>query len=325
VAGGAEVPLRYLVLGETRFLGRAIADAALAAGHELTLFNRGETNPELFPEAEKLRGNRDGDLSALAGRRWDAVIDPSGFLPRVVRASAELLCDSGHYTFVSSCSVYASFAERVTESSPVARVEDESTEDVEKYYGALKALCEEVVEEIFPGRALHVRAGLIVGPHDPTGRFTYWPHRIARGGDVLVPGTPERPVQLIDVRDLGEWIVRSAETGLSGALNVISPPFPMRDLLARREGAAAFTHVDERWLMERGVEPWMELPLWIPTYDPDWRCFMQTDVSKAVAAELTFRPLEETARGALEHAELVENVGLAPEREAQLLEEWHGQ
>jgi len=325
VAGGAEVPLRYLVLGGTRFLGRAIADAALAAGHELTLFNRGETNPELFPEAEKLRGNRDGDLSALAGRRWDAVIDPSGFLPRVVRASAELLRDSGHYTFVSSCSVYASFAERVTESSPVARVEDESTEDVEKHYGALKALCEEVVEEIFPGRALHVRAGLIVGPHDPTGRFTYWPHRIARGGDVLVPGTPERPVQLIDVRDLGEWIVRSAETGLSGALNVISPPFPMRDLLARCEGAAAFAHVDERWLVERGVGPWVELPLWIPTYDPDWRCFMQTDVSKAVAAELTFRPLEETARGAFEQAELVENVGLAPEREAQLLEEWHGQ
>ncbi len=322
MAGGTEVPLRILVLGGTKFLGRAIADAALAAGHELTLFNRGETNPELFPEAEKLRGNRDGDLSALGGRRWDAVIDPSGFLPRIVRASVELLRDSGHYTFVSSCSVYPSFAEPVTESSPVARVEDESTEDVEKHYGALKALCEEVVEEIFPGRALHVRAGLIVGPHDPTGRFTYWPQRIARGDEVLVPGTPERPVQLIDVRDLGEWIVRSAETGLSGAFNVTSPPFPMRELLACCEGAAAFTHVDERWLVERGVGPWVELPLWIPTYDRDWRCFMQTDVSKAVAAELTFRPLEQTARGALEHAEVVEGVGLTPEREAQLLKEW---
>jgi len=322
VASGAEVSLKILVLGGTKFLGRAIADAALAAGHELTLFNRGETNPELFPEAEKLRGNRDGDLSALGGRRWDAVIDPSGFLPRIVRASVELLRDSGHYTFVSSCSVYPSFAEPVTESSPVARVEDESTEDVEKHYGALKALCEEVVEELFSGRALHVRAGLIVGPHDPTGRFTYWPQRIARGDEVLVPGTPERPVQLIDVRDLGEWIVRSAETGLSGAFNVTSPPFPMRELLACCEGAAAFTHVDERWLVERGVGPWVELPLWIPTYDRDWRCFMQTDVSKAVAAELTFRPLEQTARGALEHAEVVEGVGLTPEREAQLLKEW---
>lgn len=324
MASGAEVPLKLLVLGGTKFLGRAISAAALAAGHELTLFNRGETNPELFPEAEKLRGNRDGDLSALEGRSWDAVIDPSGYVPRVVRASAELLRDSDHYTFVSSCSVYASVAQPTTEASPVATVEDESTEDVEQYYGALKALCEAVVKEVFPGRALQVRAGLIVGPHDPTGRFTYWPHRIARGGDVLVPGAPERPVQVIDVRDLADWILRSAQSRLSGTFNAISPPFPMRDLLARCEGGAAFTHVDERWLVERGVGPWMELPLWIPTYDANWRSFMETDVSKAISGGLTFRPLEETARGALEQAELVEGVGLEPEREAQLLQEWHG-
>ncbi len=317
--------MRILVLGGTKFLGRAVSEAALAAGHELTLFNRGETNPDLFPEAERLRGNRDGDLSALEGRSWDAVVDPSGYVPRVVRASAELLRDSGHYTFVSSCSVYASFGEPATEASPVATVEDESTEDVEAHYGALKALCEEVVEGVFPGRALHVRAGLIVGPHDPTGRFTYWPHRIARGGEVLVPGSPERPVQLIDVRDLGEWIVRSAEAGLAGTFNAISPSFPLRDLLAAclQRGEAAFTHVDERWLVEREVGQWMELPLWIDTADPDWRRFMETDVSKAVAAGLTCRPLAETARATLAEAELVEGIGLTPEREAELLSAWH--
>ncbi len=315
--------MRVLVLGGTKFLGRAVAEAALAAGHELTLFNRGETNPELFPEAEKLRGNRDGDLTALEGRSWDAVIDPSGFVPRVVRASAELLRDSGHYTFVSSCSVYPSFAEPATEESPVATVEDESTEAVEEHYGALKALCEGVVEDVFPGRALQVRAGLIVGPHDPTGRFTYWPHRVARGGEVLVPGEPERPVQFIDVRDLGEWIVRSAEAGLTGTLNAISPPFPVADLLASLPGEATFTHVDEAWLVERDVGQWMELPLWIDTGNPEWRRFMETDVSKAVAAGLAFRPLDETARGTLEEASLVDGVGLTPEREADLLAAWH--
>ena len=315
--------MKLLILGGTKFLGRAVADAALVAGHELTLFNRGETNPALYPEAESLRGDRDGDLSALAGRRWDAVIDPSGYVPRVVRASAELLRDSGHYTFVSSCSVYASFAEPATEASPVARVEDESTEDVEQHYGALKALCEQVVEEVFPGRALHVRAGLIVGPHDPTGRFTYWPHRIARGGEMLVPGSPQRPVQVVDVRDLAEWIVRNAEIGRNGIFNAASPPRPMRDVLAACDGDARPTYVDERWLVERGVGQWLELPLWIDTESPDWSRFMETDASKAVAAGLTFRPLQETARGALEQAGLVDGVGLDAERETQLLAEWH--
>ena len=315
--------MKLLILGGTRFLGWAVAEAAVAAEHELTLFNRGETNAELFPEAERLRGDRDGDLSALAGRTWDAVVDPSGYVPRVVRASAELLADSGHYTFVSSCSVYASFAQPASESSPVLQVEGE-TEDVDAHYGALKALCEQVVEEIFPGRALRVRAGLIVGPHDPTGRFTYWPHRLARGGEVLVPGSPERSLQLIDVRDLAEWILRGAEGRLNGVFNAMSPPFPMRDLLAACEGRAQPTYVDERWLVEREVQPWTELPLWIPTADPDWRCFMESDSSAAVAAGLRFRPLETTARGALAEAALVDGVGLTPEREAELLSGWHG-
>src|SRR5215213_1190009 len=225
--------MRILILGGTVFLGRHVAEAALARGHDLTLFNRGQTNPELFPDVERLRGDRTGDLAALSGREWDAVVDTSGYVPRAVRASAELLRDSArHYTFVSSISVYASYAEAVTEDSPVAQLDGASAEELApdfSNYGALKALCEEEAERAFGGRALNVRAGLIVGPHDPTGRFTYWPHRIARGGEVLAPGAPRRPVQLIDVRDLAAWIVDSAETGLAGRFNAVSPPVPQSE------------------------------------------------------------------------------------------------
>ena len=187
--------MRVLVLGGTKFLGRAAVEEALARGHEVTLFNRGETNPELFPEAEKLRGDRTADLDALRGREWDAVLDPSGYIPAVVRASAEALAgQAGHYVFISSVSVYAGFARPNDEDAPLAELgdlpDDRLTEDFSNY-GALKVLCERAVAESTPGRHTLVRPGLIVGPHDPTGRFTYWPHRIARGGEVLVPGPPE--------------------------------------------------------------------------------------------------------------------------------------
>ncbi|MET0607741.1 MAG: NAD-dependent epimerase/dehydratase family protein, partial [Gaiellaceae bacterium] len=186
--------MRLLVLGGTKFLGRAAVEAALARGHEVTLFNRGETNPELFPEAEKLRGDRTVDLSALQGREWDAVLDPSGFLPAVVRASAEALSDqAGHYLFISSISAYASLAGPNDEDSPVAELgdlpDDRMLEDYSNY-GPLKALCERAAEEAFGDRHAIVRPGLIVGAHDGTGRFTYWPHRIARGGEVLAPAPP---------------------------------------------------------------------------------------------------------------------------------------
>lgn len=317
--------MRLLVLGGTAFLGRVVAEAALAAGHELTLFNRGRTSPGLFPEAEELHGDRDGGLGPLAGRKWDAAVDTSGYVPRVVRASAELLRDSGHYTFVSSISAYARFAEPPREGDAVAAIDDPASEDVEAHYGALKALCEAVVEDVFGGRSLVVRPGLIVGPHDPTGRFTYWPHRVARGGEVLAPGPPERPVQLIDVRDLGEWIVRGAEARLGGLFNAIRPPFPMRELLAACPGEARVTWVDGSWLAQRGVGEWMELPLWLAPGNAEWAGFLQADASQAIAAGLTFRPLEATARGALEEAELVDGVGLTPEREAELLRAWHRQ
>jgi 2'-hydroxyisoflavone reductase len=323
--------LRILVLGGTKFLGRAIVEAALARDHDLTLFNRGQTNPELYPELERLQGDRSGDLGALSGREWDAVVDTSGYLPGTVRAGAELLRDGArHYTFVSSISVYASFADPVTEDSPVAELGDASADELApdfSNYGALKALCEDEVERAFPGRALNVRAGLIVGPHDPTGRFTYWPHRVARGGEVLVPGAPERLLQLIDVRDLGEWIVLGAETGVAGRFNAVSPPLPQSDLLAAcakgTGGGPTFAYVDEDWLVAREVGQWMELPLWVYTKEPDSGRMLEAEAARAMAAGLTFRPLEDTARATLEEAEPVEGVGLAPARETELLAEWH--
>src|SRR5947207_10572978 len=203
--------MRLLVLGGTKFLGRAAVEAALARGHDVTLFNRGQTNPELFPEAEKLRGDRDDPktLCVLEGREWDAVIDPSGYVPRVVRAGAELLRGSvGHYVFVSSGSVYAEpYVPGYDETAPTVELENPESEDVIGDYGALKAACERVVGEVFPDASTNVRAGLIVGPHDQSGRFTYWPLRISLGGPVLAPAPPEQLVQFVDVRDLGAWLV----------------------------------------------------------------------------------------------------------------------
>jgi 2'-hydroxyisoflavone reductase len=322
--------MRLLVLGGTKFLGRAVVERALERGDEVTLFNRGQTNPDLFPEVERLRGDRDGDLAALEGRSWDAVVDPSGYVPRVVRASAERLARNGvgYYVFVSSISAYADLSLPVDESSPLATLADPTSEDVAEHYGALKALCERVVGDVFPGRSASVRAGLIVGPHDPTGRFTYWPHRIARGGEVLVPGRPERRVQFIDVRDLASWMLSLAERRVDGVFNATGPvpAVTMRELVetcrAVSGSDATFTWVADEFLLERDVGEWMELPLWIA--GPEYRHLLDVDVSRAVAAGLTFRPLEQTVAGTLADARLTGDAGLAPEREEQLLTEWHG-
>ena len=322
--------MKVLLLGGPRFVGRAVIETALAGGHEVTLFNRGQTNPEEFPEVERLRGDRDGGLGALAGQTWDAVVDTSGYVPRLVRASAELLRDAtGRYVFVSSKSVYAGFAESVTEASPLTTVEDETTEDVQEHYGALKALCERAVEDVFGDRGTSIRAGLIVGPHDPTGRFTYWPHRIARGGEVLVPGHPGRPIQFVDVRDLAGFLLLVAERGPGGPVTATGPvPALTMGALAHACRAvtasdATFTYVDEAFLAEHEVGEWMELPLWVAP-KPGWERFLEADVSRALAAGLAFRPLAETVRDTLALAQTVKGVGLAPEREAELLHDWHG-
>jgi len=311
--------VKLLVLGGPRFLGRALADAALARGHELTLFNRGRTNPELYPEAERLVGDRSSDLSGLAGREWDAVVDTCGYLPDDVRASAEALAGSGLYSFVSSVSVYADFSAPLDEDSPVAELGDLPRDEVtNETYGALKALCENAVRDVFAERALVVRPGLITGPHDPTGRFTYWPHRVARGGELLAPGPPERDAQFVDVRDLAAWILDATEARLTGPFNVTSEPYTFADVVA----GADVTWVDDGFLLEREVGEWMELPLWIAE-TPGQERFHQVDTTKAHAAGLRHRPLAETIEATLAEAKTVDGVGLAAEREAELLRDWH--
>ena len=321
--------MRILVLGGTRFLGRALAEDALARGHELTLFNRGRTDPDLFPEAERLRGDRKTDLAVLGGRTWDAVIDTSGYVPADVRASAEVLRDSGRYAFVSSVSVYADFTSGPDEHSRREELGDlPSDRLLEDYsnYGALKALTEDDVVDVFGERALIVRPGLIVGPHDPTGRFTYWPHRVARGGDVVAPAPPERTVQFVDARDVGLWLVELCERRDAGVFNATHPGISWGDLIdsCKRVSAsdARPVWIPDEFLLEHGVGEWMELPMWIGT--PGAAGLHQADVSRALAAGLTFRPLDETVRGALEGAETRANAGLSPEREAELLEAWRG-
>ncbi len=322
--------VRLLVLGGTKFLGRAAVGEALARGHEVTLFNRAVTNPELFPEAERLRGDRTAGLAELRGREWDVVLDPSGFLPGVVGASTELLAGAaGHYLFISSISVYASLAAVNHEDSPLAQLGDMPADRMlEDYsnYGPLKALCEQAVAEAFGERHAIVRPGLIVGAHDPTGRFTYWPHRIARAGEVLAPAPPERKVQFVDVRDLGSWLVDLLERRATGAYNATHPGRTWGEVLETcREVAgsdATFTWVSDSFLVEREVGEWMELPMWVQS--PDEAGIHEADVSRAVVAGLTFRPLEETVRDTLELARTTGDAGLSPEREAELLAAAHG-
>ena len=245
-----------LILGGTRFLGRHLVEAALGEGHRVTLFNRGLSGPDLFPGVEAISGDREGDLSSLMGRRWDAAIDTCGYVPRVVRASAGLLANSvDHYTFVSSISVYSEGIEPgADEAAPLQELADPAVEEVTgETYGALKALCERAAEEEMPGRVLNVRPGLISGPHDPTDRFTYWPRRISAGGEVLAPDRPERQVQFIDVRDLAAWMVEMSAEGKTGTYNATGPDYvlQMGKLLEECEavgGDAKIVWVSEEFL-----------------------------------------------------------------------------
>jgi 2'-hydroxyisoflavone reductase len=312
--------MKLLFLGGTRFLGRAAVESALERGHEVTLFTRGETNPELFPEAEKLHGDRAAD--PIPDGKWDAVIDTSGNSPGEVRRSVAGLRDSvARYLFVSSVSVYADFRNGPTEDSKRARLDAGHPSES---YGPLKALCEDVVVEAFPGRALIVRPGLIVGPYDPTGRFTYWPHRVSRGGEFVAPGPPSGQIQFVDARDLGAWLVDLCERQEAGTFNAAHPGLTWGELVdscLRVTGADARpVWIDGDWLAQRGVEQWMELPLWL--HEPDLVGMMQADVSRALASGLTFRALDDIVRGTLELAETTADAGLTPERERALLEEW---
>ncbi|HZQ16389.1 MAG TPA: NAD-dependent epimerase/dehydratase family protein [Gaiellaceae bacterium] len=319
--------MRMLVLGGTQFLGRHAVEAALARGHDVTLFNRGRTRPGLFPGVERLRGDRDGGLAALHGRSFDAVVDTSGYVPRVVAQTIDALDGAGHYTFVSSISVYADASTPPTESSPVAELA-EPTEDWRSAYGELKADCEDVVRARFPD-AFVVRPGLIVGPWDPTGRFTYWPVRVREGGRVLAPAPPGAPAQVIDARDLAAWIVLAAETRLAGTFNAVDRPTTRAALLETCAAVAGarpdLVWVDPDFLAAQEVGEWLELPLW--THDPAHAGLLAVDPAAAFAAGLAPRPLAETVRDTLAwvdagEAPAVEGVGLDRAKERRVLDAW---
>ena len=277
--------MHLLVLGGTRFVGRAVVDQALAIGATVTLFNRGRTAPDLYPHLETVHGDRAADLSALAGRRFDVVIDCAGYDPAVVALSAGTLRDAvDRYVFVSSVSVYADQSVPTDEGAPL--LDDDS-------YGGRKAACERIVREWYGDRALITRPGLIVGPHDPTERFAYWPRRFRREGPILAPGDPADPVQFIDVRDLAAWLTGSSA---SGVFNAVGPTLPMSEVL---DACRAVTGSDQRvvWvstadLLAAGVDPWMGVPLWIG--DPASRAANLVDGEHARAAGLTTRPITHT-------------------------------
>ena len=333
--------MKLLILGGTLYLGRHIVEAALARDHEVTLFNRGRTNPHLFPKVERLVGDRDGDLKALERRKWDAVIDPSGYLPRVVRAGCELLRDAvQHYTFISSINAYADATKPgLTEDDEEAKLPEGAPEEVNgETYGPYKVLSEREVRSAFHNRSAIVRPGLIYGPHDATDRSGYWPLRIAEGGDVLAPGPAGRPVQLIDVRDLAEWLVQLADRGTSGVFNATGPETPLTMgayLDTCREVANTHVHfvwIDEAFLLEQKVGPFSELPLWVPV---QFHAFETVNVSRAVAAGLKYRRLKDTIQDTLAWARAEgqrtvdpKKLGvkippaLARQREAEVLAAW---
>lgn len=334
-------PLRILVLGGTKFLGVHIVEFALQRGHTVTLFNRGKTNADLFPQLEHLKGDRDAQLDSLKGHRWDAVIDDSGYVPRHVRLTAELLAPNlQRYLFISTISVYASFAQPNAEDSPVAKIADESSEKVDAAaYGPLKALCEKAAQTAMPGRVSVVRPGLIVGPRDPTDRFTYWPARAARGGDMLAPDSPNDRIQFIDARDLAALVLHLVELETAGTFNATSPAgmFTIGALVSASITAAnamaepgSPPHpiwVPADFLKKQQVQPWSDMPVWIPE-SGEYAGFAEVNVARALHEGLAIRPIQPTVNDTLawhlqrpaERAKL--SAGLPPEREQAVLDAW---
>jgi 2'-hydroxyisoflavone reductase len=349
-ASGAVQPadrkLRILILGGTGFLGPHIVRHAMARGHTMTLFNRGRSNPHLFPDVEKLVGDRNDDLEALKDRTWDAVIDTNSGYPLWVRSAGAILAPNvEHYVFISSISVYSDLSKKgVNEHDPVYELEgDEGQRITGANYGGMKARCESVGAEIMDGRFTTIRPGLIVGEGDNYPRFTYWPVRINAGGDVLAPGDGTEPVQFIDVRDLAEFVVTAIEKRAFGKFNATGPNggMPMKKMLqgVRRgvESDASFVWIPYDFLQSQGVQAWAHMPAWTPS-EGGFAGMGAVDVSKAIALGLSFRPLEDTARATLEWAnarpeeqrtrDFGNNFhiglpsGLSAAKEAEVLEAW---
>jgi 2'-hydroxyisoflavone reductase len=339
-SAGGHVAMKILILGGTAFLGPQIVETALARKHEVTLFNRGKTRKELFPEVEKLRGDRDkDDYAALKGRKWDAVIDTPAQTPHWIRQAAAALGENvRQYVFISSISVYPMNSFQKPGKDETAPVEEmpPGTDDTKfqmELYGAFKAASERAVMQAYPKGGTVIRPGLIVGPGDYSDRFSYWPVRVDKGGEILAPGSPESPVQFIDARDLGAWIVKVVEDGHTGTYNATGPqrPLPMAGLLYGCKAAVSndshFTWVPDAFCLEHGVGPWMEMPLWIPD-EPDSRGFSQVSVAKAIQHGLTFRPLADTATATLDwyknqRPNRKPRAGMTAEKEAAVLKAWH--
>lgn len=334
--------MHLLILGGTQFVGRHIVLTALARGHTVTTFTRGRTADDLPPEVERLHGDRDGDLAALQDRDWDACVDVSGYLPRVVRQSAELLRDRvGRYLFISTVSVYADSPRDATdEDSPLIELPDPTVEQVTgETYGGLKVLCERVVQELYGERATILRPHVVAGPFDHTGRYTHWPERLARaaeqGGEVLAPGDGQDFVQYIDARDLAEFTLHLLEQGTPGVFNGVGPSYRWADFLAvvaRAVGARPdLTWVAADFLAARGLG-WSQLPLYLSRAEDAGTMRCRTD--RAEAAGLRHRDLEVTARDTLAWSRSSPArppadpartpAPLSPEREAGVLAEWHG-
>lgn len=313
--------MKLLILGGTSFVGRHLTEAALAAGHAVTLFNRGRTAPGLFPDCESLTGDRDGDHAALRSGSWDAVVDVCGYFPRQVRAALKALKGrAGLYAFVSTVSVYRDFAAGGDERAPTHDPREEGDRLAD--YGALKAGCERAVESEWDGPSLIARPGLVAGPHDPTDRFTYWAARVPAGGTVLAPGDPGRPAQFIDGRDLGAWLTAAANEGRTGRYNLCAPAQRMEDVLVACAADAGWgaVWVDDEFLLARGLKPYADLPLWVPGRV---RAF---DASRAVAAGLRCRDASATAADTLrwhrERGAPPLKAGLSAQWESRLLAEW---
>ena len=338
-AGAADRPLRILILGGTRFIGPHQVKYAVDRGHEISIFTRGQTEPpffhDYFERVEHLIGDRTSDLSALEGREWDAVIDNSASYPSWVASTTELLRDHvDRYLFVSSISAYADFAQvGIDEDYHVGQLSPDEAED-DGGYGPRKARCEQYARDAFGENAINVRPGLIVGPGDNTDRWTYWPVRVARGGEVLAPNTPADPVQNVDARDLSEWIVRLVESpGTGGTYNATGEIQQFGDMLEEIRGAlgsdATFTWVPTEFMQEQEVAPWMHMTNWTPPEGPTVG-MNQVSVAAAVQAGLTFRPLADTARDTVEWWNTLSEerraearAGLPADKETEVLAAWH--
>ncbi len=340
--------MRILFIGGTGFIGPHMVRRAMARGHSVTLFNRGRTNPHLFPEVEKFVGDRDGGLGVLEGGEWDAVIDTSGYVPRVVRDSAELLRDAVHrYLFISTGDAYADFEKiGIEEDYTLDTIDDPTNENPGENYGPLKVLCEQAVQETYPDRYTILRPGWIIGAGDYNSISSYWPMRVHHGGEVLAPGEPTDPIQIIDPHDLAAFVIKILEEDINGIYNTVGPEAPLTTaeflygIRAVTTSEVRFTWVSGDFLEQMDVGAMTDMPIWFPPsddyptpapFEPGAKGFHQMSARRAIAAGLTFRPLAETAHAIIDEylerdvdwATTQRRFGLSLEREAEVLAAWH--